>query len=66
MVENIKGFKTTASQFAVNLPIFKMFMTKHPKIIIKVVTNNKRKREASDSELNNLNDLNVLFTGIRD
>ena len=66
MVENIKGFKTTASQFAVNLPAFKMFMTKYPKITIKNITNNKRKREASDSESNHLDDLNVLFTGIRD
>ena len=61
MVENIKGFKTTASQFAVSLPAFKMFMTKYPKITIKNITNNKRKRESND-----LDDLNVLFTGIRD
>ena len=59
-IENIPGFKTTASKFSKHLPMFKHFLNEHPKITIQIKPNNKRKRS------NSLNHINVLFTGVRD
>jgi NAD-dependent DNA ligase len=62
MIENIPGFKTTASKFSKKLPLFKHFMNEHPKITIQIQIKPSNKRKRSNS----LNHINVLFTGVRD
>ena len=63
-IENIPGFKTTASKFSKQLPIFKHFLNEHPKVTFQIKTNDKigSKRKRSNS----LGSINVLFTGVRD